>query len=344
MRGKAGKSEQRRSIERTRLDIISVFGETKQVKTTARIVGVTPNTVRRTIMKYREHGTIDDMPRSGRPRMTSSRTDSLIVRRMTVNPFQSVKEVTEGIGDCTRASEDTVRRRLHEVGLSGRRARIKPHITKVNAAKRLAFAHAHVHHTKEEWRRHIFSDETLIQQSINDKGSFVWRLISTAFDQKHVNSSVKNRNQMMLWGCISYLGTGTLVEVEGRIDSQKYTDIILDNLQLSAHMMGLGDDFVFQNDNAPVHTSRLTRSFFAEQGINVMDWPPQSPDINPIEHLWAILKKMVKKEQRRKHQTFRNAVMKAWSEIPLSLIHSLIDSIPDRLHAVIASKGYSTKY
>ena len=172
----------------------------------------------------------------------------------------------------------------------------------------------------------------------------MWRLDNTAFDRRHVNSSVKCRNQMMLWGCISFNGQGVLVDVNGRIDSQKYVDVISDNLQLSAHMMGLGDDFVFQHDNAPVHTSRLTLSFLAEQGIVVMGWPAQSPDINPIEHLWAILKKKVKAEQRRKQQTFREAVIKAWSELPLSLIQTLIDSIPDRLRAVIESKGYATKY
>lgn len=343
-KGKAGKSQQRRDIEKVRLDIIHVFGETKQIKTTAKRLGVSPNTVRLTIQKYQEQGTIDDSPRSGRPRITSSRTDALIVRSMKAEPFQSVKQLNESISQDIRPSERTTNRRLHEAGLSGRRARVKPHITDANATKRLAFAQENVHLTAEDWRRHIFSDETLIQEAVNDKGAFVWRLDGTAFDRKHINSSVKNRNQLMLWGCISYNGTGMLVEVKGRIDSQKYVDIICDNLQLSAHMMGLGNDFVFQHDNAPVHTSRLTLSFLADHGVKIMKWPPQSPDINPIEHLWAILKRKVKVLQRRQQQTFRDAVMKAWSELPLSLIHSLIDSIPSRLLAVIESKGYATKY
>lgn len=331
-------------MEKRRLDIIHTFGQTQQIKTTAKLLGVARNTVRLTIRKYLEEGTIDDKPRSGRPRITSCRSDALLIRRMKADPFQTVAELKQGIADCIKASDRTVNRRLHEAGLSGRRAKVKPFITKANAAKRLQFAMENVHHPVEHWRRHIFSDETLIQQSIDDKGAYVWRVNGTAFERKHLNASVKNRSQMMLWGCMSYHGKGTLVHVKERIDSKVYVDIISNNLQLSAHMMGLGDDYVFQQDNAPVHKSFFTLSFFADQGIKVMPWPAQSPDCNPIEHLWSYLKKKVKKDQRQTAKSFSDAVMQAWDEVPLSLIQKLIDSIPSRLQAVINSKGYATKY
>ena len=168
-KSKAGKSQKRRDREKIRLDVIHVFGETKQIKTTAKRVGVSPNTLRLTMKRYYEKGSIDDAPRSCRPRITSSRNDALIVRCMKANPIQSVKELNQSISEQIRPSERTTNKRLKEAGLSGRRPRVKPHITDANAAKRLAFAHANVHHSCDYWRRHIFSDETLIQQSVNDK-------------------------------------------------------------------------------------------------------------------------------------------------------------------------------
>ena len=75
-------------MEKRRLDIIHTFGQTQQIKTTAKLLGVARNTVRLTIRKYLEEGTIDDKPRSGRPRITSCRSDALLIRRMKADPFQ----------------------------------------------------------------------------------------------------------------------------------------------------------------------------------------------------------------------------------------------------------------
>ena len=85
-------------------------------------------------------------------------------------------------------------------------------------------------------------------------------------------------------------------------------------------------------------------SYFTDQGIKVMPWPAQSPDLNPIEHLWAYLKQRLRVIQRKSNKSLRKAIQEAWQQVPFTVIQRLIDSIPDRLRAVIDSKGYSTKY
>ena len=110
--------------------------------------------------------------------------------------------------DELRVSLTTIKSRLNKAGLSGRKARKKPFITRVNAKIRLTFASQNVHHPPEFWRRHIFSDETQVQKSVNDKGNIVWRKSGTAFDVRNTNSSVKHLECMMMWGCFSHAGLG----------------------------------------------------------------------------------------------------------------------------------------
>ena len=327
-----------------RLQIIHEYGKTCNFSQTAKRLRVSRNTVKLTIKRFEERKSIDDAPRSGRPRLTSEVTERHVVQSVKRNPWQSLAALKESISMIATLSNTSVRRILRRSGYINCKARRKPLISERNAKERLAFALKHVNTDPLMWRRVIFSDETQVQQSINDRGSKVWRKRGTAFSSQNTNSSDKHPASVMMWGCMSFGGVGQLVEVAGKIDSLKYCDTINDNLMLSAHSLGLGNDYYFQQDNAPVHTSRYTRAFFALQGIQLLEFPAQSADLNPIEHLWAWIKKRVKQIERIHRLSLRNAIEKAWKEVPLSLIQSLVDSMPRRLQAVIASNGYATKY
>ena len=109
----------------------------------------------------------------------------------------------------------------------------------------------------------------------------------------------------------------------------------------------------FQQDNARIHTAQSTQAWLMEHGIEFIDWPAHSPDLNPIEHVWKALKANMRKmfphsEELKDNEADREELIKclkkAWDAITPEQIINLIDSIPRRLAAVRRAKGWYTKY
>ena len=109
----------------------------------------------------------------------------------------------------------------------------------------------------------------------------------------------------------------------------------------------------FMQDNAPIHKAGIVKNWFAEQGISLEDWPPYSPDLNPIEHVWAWLKEWTFENRphlkelgkgQEGYDALATAIFDAWEAIPQSKIDELILKMDNRVNAVIAAKGWHTKY
>ena len=147
-------------------------------------------------------------------------------------------------------------------------------------------------------------------------------------------------------GCICWHGVGTLSQVTGIINSEKYKDILEDNIWPVIVRHFPDNNYLFQDDNAPVHRSRLLQQYKAENSFKSISWPAQSPDINIIEIIWLYIKR---KLQFRHHVINSNdelfhEIKKIWMDIPASYVQSLFLSIPRRIMSVIRLKGHLTKY
>lgn len=239
----------------------------------------------------------------------------------------------------------TISRILHKSGLYGRVARRKPFLKDIHKKCNLKFATSHLGDTPNMWKKVLWSDETKFELFGNNAKRYVWRKSNTAHHPEHTIPTVKHGGgSIMVWACFSSAGTGKMVKIDGKMDGAKYRTILEENLMESAKDLRLGRRFVFQQDNDPKHKAKSTMEWFKNKHIQVLEWPSQSPDLNPIENLWKELKTAVHKCSPSNLTELELFCKEEWEKMSVSRCAKLIETYPKRLTAVIAAKGGATKY
>ncbi len=268
------------------------------------------------------------------------------MREVKKNPKITVAELQRCIremGESCRKS--TITAALHQSGLYGRVAQRKPLLSARHMKSCMEFAKKHLKDYKMVTNKILWSDETKIELFALNSKRYVWRKPGTAHHLSNTVPTVKHGGgSIMLWGCFSAAGTGRLVAIEGKMNAAKYRDILDENLLQSAQDLRLGRRFTFQQDNDPKHTAKITKEWLHNNSVTVLEWPRQSPDLNPIEHLWRDLKMAVHQRLPSNLTELERICKEEWQRIPKSKCEKLVASFPKRLMAVINQKGASTKY
>lgn len=311
------------------------------------ILDLPHTTVQYILKKYKDTGSVENKPRSGRPKKLSRRDVSLIVREVGKNPRISGPELVTHIANTsnTTVHPKTVRRVLHKNGYASRVPRKKPFISEKNKKLRLEFAKKHIDKDMEFWKSVIFTDESKFNLFGNDCGGKVWRRKNEAMQAKNLMPTVKHGGgSVMVWGAMAASGVGSLVFIDGIMDKHYYKAILEQNLPHCVESLDVGPRWIFQQDNDPKHTAKIVKEWLLYYAPRQLYAPPQSPDLNPIEHVWEILKRKVGKVHTSSKDSLKNALKQSWAEITPDVTNNLIQSMPRRLQAVIESRGGPTKY
>lgn len=312
-------------------------------------MGVPRTTIRDAIRRFRETGLYTRRPGQGRHRCTSARDDRFIVSNVLRNRFSTAPEVSTCLLEIRNVSvsERTIRRRLSEQNLRAFRPARAPLLLPRHRTARLDFAREYAHWTVEEWKNVLFSDESRIALKGPDGRQRVYRRRNERFAPCTITQTVGYQGgSIMVWGAISYEGrTDLVVFNRGSVNAQRYVEEVLQD-HVVPFAPFIGDNFRLMHDNARCHTARLVNEYLNEVGVPVLPWPAQSPDLNPIEHIWDNLKRRVRARLPAPTTLgeLKRAVVEEWHNIPQTDIQEIMDRLPNRLQEVIRARGGNTRY
>jgi transposase len=329
------------------LKIISLSEENLTPTEISLKMNIPRKTVSNVIHKYRKYGTVLRLPGSGRRRSLDDKDVGLILTEIEKDPFTSSEKITNVISQKSQknVSSRTVRNYIRTTSYRSWVPRKLPYLSEKNIAKRLELCKKWSSFEQDDWDKIIWSDETKINLFSSDGRKRVFRKVGEAYKAKYSRSTVKHGGgSIMIWGCMSSKGVGKLVVIKGIMDKLYYKSILTKNLRPSAVKMGLANDFTFQQDNDPKHTSAIVKDYFTQKDIKVLDWPSQSPDLNPIEHLWDHLKREVKKVKVKNLKELEAEVKKIWNNITKDVCSNLVNTMNDRVNAVIRADGGHIPY
>ncbi|CAB5202290.1 unnamed protein product [Rhizophagus irregularis] len=286
------------------------------------------STIYYNLKKLEKTGDTAQKPGQGRPKKITDIGARVIGQQIRRYPTVSTNDLTltlleKGI----TVSRHTVGRHLHNYGYKNSLPLAVPMLTAKQKQKRVEWAKEHLNN---RWKRTLFTDETSFQLFSNT-------ITQWYKGKRPVKPIPKNRQKIHAWGGFSAYGKTSLFCFTGIMDAKYYVRILEEQLPEVREMMG--NNWRFQQDNDPKHTSHLAKNFLQENVPAVMDWPSNSPDLNPIENLWALTKRNVEKRQPKNLDELELFMIEEWHEISDEIINNLVRSMKKRCEEIIRVNG-----
>ena len=262
---------------------------------------------------------------------------------------ETAREVirTHGRHVCPR----TVRNRLWEFDLCPRRPYVGPNLTPRQRQRRMQWMRAHAPNQFRlaDRQRVMFSDESRFSLQQSDRRQREYRRLGERYSDACMREVDRfgGGGSVIVWGGISHGVKTPLVVIQGNLTAVCYQDQVL-----MPHILPLvnAHNLTFQHDNARPHVTRVYRDFLNKNDVQVLDWPPYSPDLNPIEHLWDALDRRVRKRVNVPNNVaqLQLALIQEWNNIPQRTIDNLVGSTVRRVRAatqpVVDTHAIDTHY
>jgi transposase len=274
---------------------------------------------------------------SGRKEILS-RSSKISIRNLIYqNPFYTPADIVERLNlEC---SSETVRVYLKELGLTYRAPSRKEPLSEVEKNDRLQWCHDW--EDFDHFDQVIYTDEAGIW--LNDNRGKGWFLKGEPF----IPVQVESREKINIWGAISQAGKVGIYTFRNNFNAGIFRDALREVLVPVAQELH-PDGCYLQRDNSQAHRAESVYTYLnseeADIIIDVLPWPSYSPDLNPIENLWAVLKRNIRKRQPRTIDQLEDMIHEEWGYISDGYVRTLCLSIHNRIDMCIENEGSRIDY
>ncbi len=209
-------------------------------------------------------------------------------------------------------------------------------LKQIHIQTRLQWATERVHWTTK-WREIIFSDEKKFNLDGPDGNQYYWHDLRK--EPQYYSRRASGVGSVMVQAAFGFNGKTQIIFLNGRQKAADYICVIADRLLPIGEEIG-GRNWIFQQDNALIHTAGLTKTWFRDNSVVVLNWPSRSSDLNPIKSLWGILVRRVYANGRQFNSVteLRAEIVIFWNSIADSELKNLVESMPKRLIEVLKKK------
>ena len=282
----------------------------------------------------------------GRPHKTTPEQDNFIVetvdkhRKLVPRVVQRMLFEIYGV----RLSLSRIRHRLQIAGLDGRICVRKPLLSCTNKAKRLLWAFKHRHWSYDQWKMVLWSDEKKFELFNSKRRQHCRRRKGEPLRDDTIQPTVKHGGgSAMFWGCFGANQVGDIFKIDGIMRKEEYHSILVHHAMPSGNRLFRDQKWTFQQDNDPKHSSKMCQNYLAKKAesgqMETMVWPPQSPDLSPIELLWEEMDRQVLERKPSSVAELEKVVKETWAQIHGDVCDKLIKRMPLLCQAVTDAKG-----
>lgn len=262
---------------------------------------------------HEQEGHLDERAHTGRPNVLNLAQEANIIERITENPFLTAVSFAREFG----VDEGVISALFRRHGLRCRIAATELRLTEEHRINRVAYCQNFLEWDEDRMNSIVFSDEIFFTTDPFWQTKS-YRSDNTRFDPEYLTEKDKSGQiTHNYWGAIGIEGPLTpIVRIEGPFNAPKYERII--RTHVIPMMENFEDDGLpryFMQDNSPVHSAASAMALFSRQRFILMEWPPKSPDLNPIENVWARMIYDWPKIHPRNDANLHNAVVERWDAL-----------------------------